>query len=190
MSLSPYAAPRLALRPSAPADRTGPDSDGPGRTPLDGGWWPRSADPVAELPGLVLALQAHGPPDGHRPIAHIMLRAADWDTHPRRLRVEGPNDTREVRLSWFHNPAAGLLTAIYADGRRIDLLTVPAPTGRAAARAALELAAHPANHLSAPDLLAGLAVPADPHDPAWTESAAQSAWESEGGRLCEHPAAR
>ena len=23
---------------------------------LDGGWWPRSADPVAELPGLVLVL--------------------------------------------------------------------------------------------------------------------------------------
>ena len=25
---------------------------------LDGGWWPRSGDPVAEIPGLVLALAA------------------------------------------------------------------------------------------------------------------------------------
>lgn len=112
------------------------------------------------------------------------------DTHPRRLRVEGPDDTREVRLSWFPQLAAGLLTAIYADGRRIDLLTVPPSTGHETARAVLELAAHPGNHLPAPDLLAALAVPADPHDPAWTESAAQSTWESEGGRLRGQPAAR
>jgi len=34
-------------------------------TLLDGGWWPRSADLAAELPGLVLALQGHGPPGEH-----------------------------------------------------------------------------------------------------------------------------
>lgn len=26
-------------------------------TLLDGGWWPRSADPAAELPGLILATE-------------------------------------------------------------------------------------------------------------------------------------
>ena len=36
---------RLRLRP----DRSGVAL-------LDGGWWPRSADPAAELPGLILAL--------------------------------------------------------------------------------------------------------------------------------------
>ncbi|MCP9967809.1 hypothetical protein LUX57_23920 [Actinomadura madurae] len=54
-----------------------------------------------------------------------MLGAADWDVHPRRLRVDGPDDTREVLLSWFDNLPAGRLTAIYADGRRVDLLTLP-----------------------------------------------------------------
>ncbi|MEU4825619.1 DUF5994 family protein [Actinomadura citrea] len=159
--LPPPSSPRLALRSSAPAGRPG---SGRGSTLLDGGWWPRSADPVAELPGLLLALQAHGPPDDHRPISHVMLREADWDDHPRRLLVNGPDDTREVRLSWFDHLPAGLLTAIYADGRRIDLLTVPAATGHAAAQAALEAAADPADHLPAPDLLAALTVPADPWD--------------------------
>lgn len=90
---------------------------------------------------LVLALQAQGPADDRRPIVHIMLGAADWDVHPRRLRVDGPDDTREVLLSWFDNLPAGRLTAIYADGRRVDLLTLPASTGDAAAREALETAA-------------------------------------------------
>lgn len=133
--------PRLAMRPSAPADPAGPIHDDSGRTLLDGIWWPRSADPAMELPGLVLALQVEGPPDDRRPIVHIMLRAADWEAHPRRLRVDGPDDTREVLLSWFGNLPAGLLTAIYADGRRVDLLTVPASTADSAARAAMQTAA-------------------------------------------------
>lgn len=135
--------PRLAMRPLAPTDRAGPMQDASGRTLLDGVWWPRSVDPAVELPGLVLALQAQGPPDEHRPIVHIMMRATDWGAHPPRLCVDGPEDTREVLLSWFGNLPAGLLTAIYADGRRVDLLTVPASTDDAAARATLETAARP-----------------------------------------------
>ncbi len=65
-----------------------------------------------------------------------------------------------VRLSWFRNLPTGLLTAVYADGRRLDLLTVPAPTDPAAAEVAMELAADRANLLPAPDLLAALTVPA------------------------------
>lgn len=125
--------PRLAMRPSALADRYGAIQNGSHRTLLDGVWWPRSVDPVVELPGLIVELQTQGPPDDHCPVAHIMLCSADWDVHPRRLRVEGPEDIREVLLSWFDNLPAGLLTAIYADGRRIDLLTIPASTGAAAA---------------------------------------------------------
>src|SRR5690606_3792485 len=100
ISFSPSMTPRLAMRPSAPTDRVGPMQDGSSRALLDGAWWPRSVDPAMELPGLVLALQAQGPSDGHRLIVHIMLRATDWAAHPRRLRVDGPEDTREVLLSW------------------------------------------------------------------------------------------
>jgi hypothetical protein len=41
---------------------------------------------------------------------------------------------------------------------------VPAATGTAAARAALDKAADPADDSPAPDLMAALTVPADPRD--------------------------
>jgi hypothetical protein len=162
--LSSSSAPRLLLR-SARA---------PG-TLLDGGWWPRSADPVVELPGLVLALQGHGPPGEHGPVTHIMLRVSDWDSRPRRLRVEGVEgltDTRVVRLSWFDTLPAGLLTVIYADDHRVDLLTVPPDTEETAAWAAMKQAAQTGEHTQTPDTSA--------------ESAQESGWESEGGRLRGH----
>lgn len=182
ISPSPPSIPRLCLRP--------PGSRGSPRTLLDGGWWPRSADPVAELPGLILALRARAGTDDHGPIAHILLRTADWDSHPRRLLVEGPVDTRVVRLSWFETLPAGLLTAIRADGRRIDLLTVPAGTHRMEARAAMDLAAHPSNHLRTPELLAALREPVGPEEGTGTEAAPESTWETEGGRLGELVATR
>ncbi|XVQ11598.1 DUF5994 family protein [Spirillospora sp. CA-255316] len=187
VGLPPPSTPRLCLRPPRVADSP--------RAPLEGGWWPRSDDPVAELPGLAHALHAHNanPPDDHQPVVHIMLRAADWRSHPASLRVDSADGIRTVRLSWVDTLPDGLLTAIYADGRHADLLTVPAPTSHAEAYAAMELAAHPANHLHTPDLLAALttstrSTPAGPDDPAGTETAeaetaSHNAWESEGGRL-------
>lgn len=112
---------------------------------FDGGWWPRSADPVTELPGLILALQGPGPPGDHGPVTHVLLRASDWDSRPRRLRVEGTKgltDTRVVRLSWFEALPVGQLIAIYADGHRVDLLTVPPHTDKKTAGAAMERAFH------------------------------------------------
>jgi hypothetical protein len=147
-SLSPPSTARLLLRQRPPPLAP--------RMPLDGGWWPRSADPVAELPGLILALQDSALAGDHGPIAHVLLRVADWNSRPRRLRVVGPDDTRVVRLSWFDTLPAGLLTAIHSDGHRVDLLTVPSGTGHGAATAAMQLAAHTANHLHTPELLASL----------------------------------
>jgi len=163
ISLSPPSIPRLHLRPGRPPGVAAPS--------LDGGWWPRTEDPVAELPGLIQALQDHRRPDGqsgqhaaeHGTIVHILARVADWDTRPRRLRVEGPAGRRVVRLGWFDTLPAGLLTAIYSDGDRIDLLIVPPDTDPAQAAAAMELAAHPDNHLATPALLATLTIPAAGH---------------------------
>ncbi|HEX2314622.1 MAG TPA: DUF5994 family protein [Thermomonospora sp.] len=168
ISLTPPTTPRLRLHPPRPA--------GLPRPLLDGGWWPRSGDPVAELPGLVLALQTHTS-DVHGPIVHVLLRIADWDGRPRRLRVDGPAESRVVRLSWFDSLPAGLLTAISADGHRLDLVTVPASSPPHTAHAVMELAAHTANHLRTPALLATLGR----RDAAETE-ATRSTWESEGGQ--------
>jgi Family of unknown function (DUF5994) len=107
------------------------------RSLFDGVWWPRSTDPVAELPGLVLALQGPGPPGDHGPVANILLRVSDWDSRPSRLRIEGTEgltDTRVVWLSWFDTLRAGLLIAISADGHRVDLLTLPPYTDENAVR--------------------------------------------------------
>jgi len=64
------------------------------------GWRPRSADPAAELPGLILALdERHGP---FNAITRIMVGMAEWDpSRPCRLQVGGPAGCRAVRIGWF-----------------------------------------------------------------------------------------
>ena len=135
---APPERPRLRLQPGLT-----------GHTPLDGGWWPRSSDPAAELPGLILALdQRHGP------VTAIMLGRAGWDaSRPRWLRVDGPAGRRTVRLGWFETMPAGLLTATARNGRT-DLLTILPHTSEPAARAAMDQAAQPGNRTHTPALLA------------------------------------
>jgi hypothetical protein len=139
-------------------------------TLLDGGWWPRSADPVAELPGLILALDAR-----RGPVARVMLGAAGWDSRPRRLGVAG----RVVRLAWFSTQPVGLLTAICADGDRVDLLVVPPGTDAALAQAAMAAAAQATNTTHAPDIIAAVTA----RRAAEAATAPETSWESEGGHL-------
>ncbi|HZR53394.1 MAG TPA: DUF5994 family protein [Streptosporangiaceae bacterium] len=53
-------------------------------TLLDGAWWPRSADPAAELPALITALEGRC---GR--VTRLMLGPAGWDSQPRRLAAAG-----------------------------------------------------------------------------------------------------
>lgn len=171
-SASPPSRPRLRLQPDLSV-----------RTPLDGGWWPRSADPVAELPGLILAIEGR-----HGPITKIMLGTGDWDaSRPRRLRVDGPTGSRIVRLGWFETMPAGLLTATARAGRT-DLLTIPPHTGQPAARAAMEQAAQARNRTGTATLLAAITtVPTPARPPAGAQAGTApdntqlSTWEWEGG---------
>lgn len=164
--------------PSRPRLRLQPDLSA--RTLLDGGWWPRSADPAAELPGLILAIE-----ERHGPVTSIMLGEAGWDARrPRRLRVDGPAGSRIVRLGWFETMPAGLLTAIARTGRT-DLLTVPPHTSEPAARAAMEQAAQPGNRNRTPALLAAIttaAIPGGPPAGATPDSIQLSTWQWEAGQ--------
>ena len=182
--------PRLLTRPHR--------SPGSGRTLLDGGWWPRTADPVAELPGLILALD-----DRHSLITRVMLRKADWDSHPRLLRIDDPRIVnlgggspgmnspaaagRVLRLGWFDSLPAGLLIATCADGRRIDLLTVPPGASGTAAWAAMEHAADPGNRTHTQDFVSAVTTPVRPVAQTEAQAAAintpENTWESEGGLL-------
>jgi hypothetical protein len=116
---------------------------------LDGGWWPRSTDAVAELPALVTAL---GGDRGH--ITDVLLNSADWDSpHPRKL---SPG-RGAVRLSWFSSQPTGLITFITDFGQdRFDLLVVPPDATDTSAGAALTAAADVDNNHHAPDLLADI----------------------------------
>ena len=132
----------------------------PGRTILQGGWWPRSWDPVAELPGLVLALCAR-----FGPIRGVDLNCDTWESHFSRLAV----DAGVVSLGWPTTLDPALLIVIREHDHRIDpldLLVVPPATDAASANQAMTTAANPANALRAPEILAATsAMPGKGPDP-------------------------
>jgi hypothetical protein len=158
-SPSTSSTPRLRMEPT-----------GSRRGPLDGGWWPRSTDPVAELPGLVLAI------DHLRgPVRQLILNAQGWDSHPRRLGVAG----RVIRPGYFTSQPATLLTAICDGGGRVDLLVIPPDTPRRIAETAMLIAAATDNVLRAQDILAA----ASAADPSETDHLPEDVWETDGGHL-------
>ena len=160
ISLSAPSTPRLRMEPT-----------GSRRTLLDGGWWPRSADPVAELPGLVLAIDKL-----RGPVTRLVLSADGWDSHPpRRLGVAG----RVLRLGYFTSQPTSLLTALCANGDRVDLLVVPPDTASRIADAALVLAATTSNLVHAQHILLAASAPY----PRGADSGGEDVWEAEDGRL-------
>lgn len=164
---SPPSTPRLRLAPTRASQAV-----------LDGGWWPRSRDPVAELPGLVLALTAR-----YGPIRQLMLNAGAWERCFHRL-VVGP---RTVRLGWFTTLDPALLIATTDARDQLDLLVVAASTPTALAQRAMTMAADPTNTLRAPDILtAAVATPTPPPAAApRTDDDPRTAWDNEGGHLAD-----
>ncbi len=159
-SLSAPSTPRLHLQPASSAN-----------TLLDGAWWPRSTDPVAELPGLVLAIDAL-----HGPVKRLMLNRLDWESHPRRLGIAG----RVVHMGYFASQPTSLLTALSGtSGDRVDLLIVPPDIDSGAATAAMALAATPGNQIHADHILQTVRTP---HLSA-IDDLPEDTWEGEGGRL-------
>ena len=159
-SLAAPSTPRLNLQPASSA-----------YTLLDGGWWPRSTDPVEELPGLVLAID-----NLHGPVKRLMLNRLDWDSHPRRLGIAG----RVVHVGYFASQPTSLLTALSGtSGDRVDLLIVPPDTDSAAAAAAMTLAAAPGNQIHADHILQ--TVRTSPLSAI--DDLPEDTWEGEGGRL-------
>ncbi|GAA3450213.1 DUF5994 family protein [Dactylosporangium matsuzakiense] len=134
------AQPRLALAPGQSA-----------RAVLNGGWWPHSWDPAAELPGLVAEVV-----ERYGPIRRLMLNSHTWDPCFDRFVV----GTGTVHIRWFSSADPGLLSVITEAGDQLNLLIVPPDTPAAAARAALDKAADPANALHATAILATVLPPA------------------------------
>jgi hypothetical protein len=151
--------PRLWLEPA-----------GSRRPQLDGGWWPRSKDLVAELPGLVLAIDTL-----RGPVTRLLLSASGWDRLPQRLQVAD----RVVRLGYFSSQSASLLTALCEDGNRVDLLILSPDTTLGAAQAAM-ITAPATGSTHSESSTAGRRL--SPSSQA-KQRTAEDVWENEGGQL-------
>jgi hypothetical protein len=157
---SPPSTPRLVLAHRA------------GQAVLDGGWWPRSWDPVAELPGLLLALT-----NRYGQIRQLMLNSGTWDGRFHRLAL----GTAVIRIGWFASLDPAVLIATTGSGDQLDILVVPPETAPEAANLAMTAAADPTDTRRAPSILAALTAPDPDSDPAGG-SDATAAWDNEGGR--------
>jgi hypothetical protein len=129
---------------------------------VDGGWWPRSRHPDAELPGLIAGLDA-----SLGPITRMALNLDAWDTAPRRVAVDG----RRVRVGWFRHMDAHTIGVTRAGQDCVVLLVVPPQATPAAANRAMAMAADGANSAGPADILAAAGIggqdPAPmPHSPS------------------------
>jgi hypothetical protein len=116
-------------RPSAPPGlRLQLDPTIAGTGAVDGGWWPHSRDPDAELPGLIAGLDS-----SHGPITRVALNLDAWDSAPRRVAVNG----RRVRVGWFRHMDAHTIGVTGAGQDRVVLLVVPPQATTAAAGIAM-----------------------------------------------------
>ncbi|MFZ3558465.1 DUF5994 family protein [Streptomyces sp. BH055] len=100
---------------------------------IDGAWWPRSYDLLAELPTLLAGLPAAW---GH--IGSVVLDGTVWSSAPGRMLVAG----QVVRLRRRLTPTAAHTVVLIAPGHgRWDLIVVPPDTTEEAAEAIMDRAA-------------------------------------------------
>ncbi|WP_210594131.1 DUF5994 family protein [Streptomyces sp. GESEQ-35] len=93
--------------------------------PIDGAWWPRSYDLLAELPRLLAGLPRAW---GH--IASVTVNGATWSAVPGRMLVSN----QVVRLHRTHTASAAHTIVLLSPGQgRWDLLVVPPDTTEAVA---------------------------------------------------------
>lgn len=118
--------------PSPPAGRLRLNPTLSGWGALDGGWWPRSRDVGAELPGLIAGLDAR-----FGVIIRVMLNMDVWDDHPRRF-AAGP---RRIHMGWYHTMAADRIYLINTHGQRFVLAVVAPEATPESARTAMTMAA-------------------------------------------------
>jgi hypothetical protein len=102
------------------------------RGALDGGWWPRSRDAGAELPGLVAGLDTR-----FGVIVRAMLNLDGWDDHPRRVSA-GP---RRIHMGWYHTMPADRVYLINTEGERFVLAMVAPQATQESAGTVLAMAA-------------------------------------------------
>jgi hypothetical protein len=135
--------------PAPPGLRLQLDPAMAGTGAVDGGWWPRSRDPDAELPGLIAGLDS-----SLGPITRVALNLDAWDTAPRRVAVNG----RRVRVGWFRQLDPDTIGVTRAGQDRVALLVIPPQATTAAAGSAMATAADGSNSAGPTDILAAAGI--------------------------------
>lgn len=130
---------RLRLKPKAPP--TGQ---------VDGGWWPRSHDLVAELPALaeVLAVRLGS-------VSRVAFAITGWADAPRRVTIDG----HSVRLEGFHSQDEHLIHVSSPDGVRISLLVVPPEADETSGHDAIMVSSRRDNTMTPKQILTGASAP-------------------------------
>ena len=101
-------------------------------TGLGGGWWPRSRDATAELPGLMAELSTTA---GR--VSRVALQVGAFDNIPHLLTVGG----RKVHVAWFRYMNTNTVILTMAGRDDLVLLVVPPLAPPAAAAQALRAVA-------------------------------------------------
>ncbi|WP_051425912.1 DUF5994 family protein [Jiangella gansuensis] len=147
---------------------------------VDGAWWPRSRDLVAELPALAAELSRRD-----FTVTRVAYHRDSWDGAIRKLPVAG----KIIRFGWFRTIDAHVVSLTGADTQgRLDLLVVPAQSDPQLAGRVFARIEEDQHHDSASAILAD--AEANLQTPALSEPVAaradrvaESAWESEGGPM-------
>jgi hypothetical protein len=126
------------------------------RGTLDGGWWPHSPDPEAELPGLIAGLES-----SLGVITRVALNPDAWDSAPRQVAIDG----RRVHVGWFRAMNADTIGVTRASRDRFVLLVVPPKATPMGAATAMAMAADATNSARPADLLAASGIGAEDTTP-------------------------
>jgi hypothetical protein len=123
---------------------------------IDGAWWPRSTDLIAELPPLLAALCTR-----LGRIRGVLLNQGEWEPVP----VDWtPPGNHRVRIGWYGHQDEHMAVVIGDSVKRVDLLVIPPDADSAKAAAAMALAAAPGNTLTGPQALLAAGLPAGAPD--------------------------
>jgi hypothetical protein len=159
----PRAPLRLRLKPKAPTTGW-----------VDGGWWPRSRNLAAELPGLLAVLAVR-----LGRIERVSYQLADWTPTVRRISCAGG----VVRFGGYRTQHPDTVDVLAAS-QRITLLVVPPDAPAQTAHAALMAAGHRGNTDAVETLLRYRSPTPQVLGNAGKESeAAQQRWDLDGGRV-------
>lgn len=134
---------RLALKPNAALMGA-----------VDGAWWPRTSNPLAEFPAMIAGMQLR-----RGPVHRVAFSSIAWPGAPDRIVVGGAS----IELDGLRSLDRRTVSLSGANWHRMVLLLIPPQASEQAAAAAIALAASSGNTDEATQILARVGASHDAH---------------------------